>query len=145
MGSRSFYIYRCEPSSEADKVKEYLSAQHLGVTDVKLASHPNSKYRSFIVTVSSRKDFEELISGVHLPEDVLVRRYFRPRQDMQAASNGKTWYSNQLAELDAISSVAVLSSSAPIDKTSGPSSSVSLPATDELMTASQMTGENNKD
>lgn len=141
------FIYRCCAATEEVHVKEHLSAQNLGITNVKLASHTDAKYRSFIVTVESRKDFDEIISGVHVPENVLVRRYFPPRPE-SSQSNMSSWQQRKMAELDAIAGKSSestegtgQSSSSQLVETSA-TVNVTLPATDELMTLSQMTDSN---
>ena len=138
------FLYRCDKSSEADDVKEYLTSHNLGVTEVELKSHPDSVYKSFIITVSSKKDFDELISGVHLPENVLVRRYWRPRPDTQALGQAqKSNFSKSMKDLEAMADSVLSPESVIIHEAAeqGKTKPIPpLPATDELMTSSQMTG-----
>ena len=139
------FLYRCDKSSEADDVKQYLCTQNLGVTEVELKSHPDSVYKSFIITVSSKKDFDELISGVHLPENVLVRRYWRPRPDAQTPGpNQKSHFSKTMKDLEVLADSVLSPESVIIHEATDEGKTeplpTKLPATNELMTPSQMSG-----
>ena len=145
------FIYRCRQTTTADHVKHDLLGENIGVLDVKLNSHPDSKFRSFVVTVKTLEDFKKLINGDHIPENILVRKFRQPRPNIGNHTNSTKWYDNQVAELDAIGSELLVDNSAVIipvqDTSSQPvqNSTVppaGIPPTDELMTASQMSGSN---
>ena len=75
------FIYRCAQQANEKDVSEWLIEEKINVTDVKLASHENAFFKSFIVSVNKKEDFDKLLTGEHLPEGIGVRRYYRPRAE----------------------------------------------------------------
>lgn len=71
------FISRCDPErSTEDGVKNHLIARGVSVTEVKLASHPSSTYKSFKVTVNKLDDFNLL-----LPKSCRVKKFIPPRSE----------------------------------------------------------------
>ena len=85
------FIYRCDPSTSTEaKVYTYLKEkQNIGVLKVEQVSNPQSRWKSFKVSVDKKEDFDKLVSGHFLPEFVGVRRFFPPRENREvSASSG---------------------------------------------------------
>ena len=137
------FVHRCSKTTEANNVKESLVADGVQVTDVKLACNPASKFNSFIVTVKTMDDYNKVVSGEFIPENVCVRKYHPPRPNGSNNSNAVSQgWKRSLNELDEISAVSSLRTS---DKSinvvvSSPLQVTPpvLPETDLLMTPSQM-------
>ena len=149
------FIERCKNTTEAEYVKHFLMEENIGIINVELASHPDSKFRSFIVTVKTREDFDKLLSGEHIPEHIMIRQFYPPRgpprPQYQSNSNmmqAQQQRSRDVADMEALpTTLAVRSPSSPqvsIPQTTQNSDeqlNVVLTAAAGLMTSSQMTND----
>lgn len=84
------FLFHCDPSSEEEKVFNYFMKKEIGVRLVKLASHKNAVFKSFRITVTSEEDYNKIMSGEYLPENVAVRKFIPPRHsDYSVRTGGK--------------------------------------------------------
>ena len=135
------FLYKCDPGSEEGDVKEHLKSEGIKVTSVKQISNVSARYKSFVVSVEKREDFDKLISGLHIPESVGVRRYFPRREDSDMSTKNK--FSRQMAELNALGSLRESSADVPAQSASSqpmqissPNNSLSHPVSNMIDTAS---------
>lgn len=118
------FIFRCDRTVTTEaKVQAHLVNQGIKVLEVKLASHEQAVWKSFVVTVEKQEDYDKLLSGNYVPQYVCVRRYFPPRGDrMQpnVARDTRVWqYQRGIQELDALP-LSVRTSTPPTDVPSAP-------------------------
>ena len=73
------FMMNCRPHIDEDNVKQHFAEVGITLVDVKKRSNENARKRSFVLTVSSREDFDKVMSGDYLPRDVGVRQYYRRR------------------------------------------------------------------
>ena len=74
------FIFGCSMQTDADTIKSHLMNRGLKVKNVELVSHERAVRRSFRVIVDTISDFENLVSGEHIPKFIRVRRYIPPRK-----------------------------------------------------------------
>ena len=123
------FIYRCHPQATKDDVQSFLKEESIDVTEVRVVSHANATFRSFVVSVRKKEDFDKLMTGEPLPSGVGVRRYFPPRDQEPE------WKLRKYQELDAISAMDEDSQSSASPGSSDSRSSDPVQATTELLSA----------
>ena len=69
------FIYRCKKDTEAEVIKTHLVSKGLKIKSVEMKSHKDAHTRSFRVCVESTVDFDNLMTGEHIPPYVKVRRF----------------------------------------------------------------------
>ena len=81
------FLVNCRPEIEEENVKKHFQSFGISLVDVKLRSHHNARKKSFVLTVGKRKDFDQILSGDLLPEDIGVRQYWNRQYKPQVTSN----------------------------------------------------------
>ena len=82
------FLFRCDPDSTDEiKVFNHLSKQMIHVLNVKQVSHPQSKFKSFRITVEKHEDYNKIISGNFIPQYVRVKRYVTPQSERGIGNN----------------------------------------------------------
>ena len=77
------FIYRCDSErSTEDGVNNHLKARGISVSEVKQVSAPDSRFKSFKVTVNKLDDYNLLLTGSHIPKSCRVRKFIPPRSDL---------------------------------------------------------------
>ena len=88
------FIFRCDPiRSTEDGVKNHLKSRGVSVTEVKQVSQPDSRFKSFKVSVEKLVDFNLLLSGSCIPKSCGVRKFIPPRSDRADNNTGffRSW------------------------------------------------------
>lgn len=84
------FMMNCRKQVGVENVKQHFESHNITLADVKLRSHEEARKNSFILTVSSRDDYNKIMSGDLIPEDVGVRQYFKKRFNPTEGSNQVT-------------------------------------------------------
>ena len=80
------FMMNCRPHIEEENVKQHFAAAGITLLEVKKRSNESARKRSFVLTVSSRDDFDKIMSGDYLPRDVGVRQYYRRRHKPESSN-----------------------------------------------------------
>ena len=99
------FLWKCDPGTEDNDVKDYLTNEGISVCKVERASHENARLKSFIVSVFKREDYDKLISGNNVPESIAVRRYWPPRDNNFV--RGQSSFKHKLQELEVLSGLGL--------------------------------------
>ena len=75
------FMMNCRNIIQEENVLEHFKSHNINLVEVKKRSHENARKHSFILTVSNREDYNKILSGDLIPEDVGVRRYRPARYD----------------------------------------------------------------
>ena len=135
------FISHCDSGATEDAVKQYLLKEHINITNVRQASHERAWYKSFVVTVAKKEDYDKMLTGAHVPQDVGVKRYYTPRSASGVRSSGEmtSWYKSTYKPLDELELPEVaalpLESAAQLQMDDSPSASQ---MTDDEQTARSM-------
>ena len=82
------FLFRCDPvSADEKKVFHHLADQNIHVLEVKQVSHPQSRFKSFRITVAKHEDYNKILSGHFIPEYVRVKRYITPQSERGNGNN----------------------------------------------------------
>ena len=73
----ALFLMNCKKQVTEENVKNYFAGHSITLLDVERKSHDDARKKSFVLTVSNRTDYNKIISGDIIPEDVGVRQYFR--------------------------------------------------------------------
>ena len=73
------FMMNCRLQIEEENVKQHFESLGITVLEVKKKSHENARKHSFVITPSTRDDYDKIMSGEFIPTDVGVRKYFRRR------------------------------------------------------------------
>ena len=74
------FIYRCDPNTKPEVIKNHLINKGIKVNNVELKSHKDATTRSFRVSVATAEDFDLLISGEYIPRYVKIKQYIHYSQ-----------------------------------------------------------------
>ena len=98
------FVSMCDSNTTEDAIKKYLLNEQINVTNVRKVSHDKAWYKSFVVTVSKREDYDKMLTGYHVPQEVGVKRYYPPRSADGVRSSGgmSSWYKNTYKPLEEI-------------------------------------------
>ena len=95
------FLFRCDPDSTDEiKVFNHLSKQMIHVLNVKQVSHPQSKFKSFRITVEKHEDYNKIISGNYIPQYVRVKRYVTPHSERGIGNNINYFHGPQGGAVD---------------------------------------------
>ena len=73
------FLSHCRRSIEEENVKSYLEGRDIVVTQVKKTSHNDAQWNSFRVSIKKYADFNKILSGDIIPNDIAVRQYYKAR------------------------------------------------------------------
>ena len=74
------FMMNCRKIIEKENVIRHFESHGITLVEVKKASHSEARRNSFILTVNDRNDYNKILSGDLIPQDVGVRSYVpRPR------------------------------------------------------------------
>ena len=99
------FMMNCRLQIEEENVKQHFESLGITVLEVKKKSHENARKHSFVITPSTRDDYDKIMSGEYIPTDVGVRKYFRRRyqQAQESAVSNHALMSDAVAEFLATS------------------------------------------
>ena len=78
--SRDIFIYRVDKDTSSADLNVHLSDHEFHIRDIKCVSHPDSKYKSFCVTVPV-SEFNDMFDESIWPAGVRVRKYIPPKRE----------------------------------------------------------------
>ena len=75
------FMMNCRKTIEEENVRRHFESHGITLTEVKKASHDDARRNSFVLTMANRDDYNKILSGDLIPQDVGVRTYIsRPRR-----------------------------------------------------------------
>ena len=80
------FLSKCDLLTEPDDIKEHLTAEGIkSVNFVEMAtsSRPQNRAprsKSFIVSLGKFEDFQKVMSGAYLPDNVEIKKYYPPKE-----------------------------------------------------------------
>ena len=75
------FMMNCRKTIEEENVRRHFESHGITLVEVKKASHDDARRNSFVLTMANRDDYNKILSGDLIPQDVGVRTYVsRPRR-----------------------------------------------------------------
>lgn len=76
------FLYRITHDTDDEEIKKLFKDANIPVFNLEKVSHDEAKMKSYKVTISL-SDFDKVANDDFLPQDVMCRRFFKPRQRQQ--------------------------------------------------------------